>query len=139
MDVAADAGARVDVGVGVYVGRGIPEAILNERYVSGVKQYLITWLNKPESFDSWQFASEFDDGAYDGAFVELVAEWEEYKKTDPQYSTTTTTTTTTTQPTTTTQATAKANAKATSSSSSSSSRSGRGKRKRSDSVHSVEY
>jgi transposase InsO family protein len=139
VDVAADAGARVDVGVGVYVGRGIPEAILNERYVSGVKQYLITWLNKPESFDSWQFASEFDDGAYDGAFVELVAEWEEYKKTDPQYSTTTTTTTTTTQPTTTTQATAKANAKATSSSSSSSSRSGRGKRKRSDSVHSVEY
>ena len=67
------------------IGYGVPENILDERVTGGVKQYLITWLNLPESYNSWELASEYDGGAYGGAYVELVAEWEEYKRTDPQY------------------------------------------------------
>ena len=84
-----DADSVVDV-VDVDAG-GIPESILDERVSGGVKQYLITWLNLPESYNSWELASEYDDGVYGGAYVELVQEWEEYKRTDPQYEGPTTT------------------------------------------------
>ena len=97
--------------------------------VGGVKQYKITWLNLPESKDSWQLASDYDGGIHGGAYVELVEEWEQYKKTDPQY--TTQPTTTTIPKATTTQAKAKAKADASSSNTL--------KRKRSDSFHSLEY
>ena len=80
----------VDVDAGS-VGFGIPESILDERVSGGVKQYLITWLNLPESYNSWELASEYDDGASGGAYVELVQEWEEYKLTDQQYTGPTTT------------------------------------------------
>ena len=86
-DVDDDSDAAADVGVGY----GIPENILDERIREGTKQYLITWVNLPESYNSWETASEFDDGAYAGAYVELVREWEEYKLTDPQYTGPTTT------------------------------------------------
>jgi hypothetical protein len=78
-------------GVGRYVGRGVPDRILDERVLAGVKEYLITWIDLPESADSWELASEYDDGVYGGAYVELVAEWEEYKRTDQQYAGLTTT------------------------------------------------
>ena len=81
----------VDVDVDVPVGYGVPERILDERVFCGLKQYRITWLNLPESKDSWELASEYDDGAYNGAYLELVEEWEEYKLTDPQYAAPTTT------------------------------------------------
>ena len=98
---------------------------------NGVKQYKITWLNQPESLDSWQLASDYDGGVCWDAYVELVEEWEEYKKTDPQYATQTTTRATTT----TASAKAKTKAKATSSSRNKPT----GKRKRSDSVDSTQY
>ena len=82
--------------VDVCSGYGVPEQILDEKMIHNVKYYLITWCDKPASLNSWQKASEYDDGAYGGAYVELVKEWEEYKKTDPQYATTATTTTNTT-------------------------------------------
>ena len=69
----------------------VPENILDERISEGMKQYLITWVNLPESSNSWELASEYDDGVYGGAYVELVQEWEEYKRTDPQYEGPTTT------------------------------------------------
>ena len=75
----------------VPVGYAVPERILDERVFCGLKQYRITWLNLPESKDSWELASEYDDGAYNGAYLELVEEWEEYKLTDPQYAAPTTT------------------------------------------------
>jgi hypothetical protein len=78
--------------VNEFSGFGIPENILDERVsAGGVKQYLITWLNLPELYNSWELASEYDEGAYGGAYVELVEEWEEYKRTDPQYAGPTTT------------------------------------------------
>ena len=89
-DSVVDAVDVVDVDAGS-VGFGIPESMLDERVSGGVKQYLITWLNLPESCNSWELASEYDDGAYGGAYVELVQEWEEYKLTDQQYTGPTTT------------------------------------------------
>ena len=78
-------------GIGVTVGFGVPEYILDERMFNGVKQYYISWQGRSAKYNSWQLASDYDDGVYDGAYVELVQEWEEYRKTDPQYLTSTST------------------------------------------------
>ena len=79
-------------------------------------------------------STDYDDGVCDGAFVELVKEWEEYKKTDPQYATQTTTTTASQATTTKAKATAKTKTKTKATISASTS-----KRKRSNSVDSTEY
>ena len=84
---------RARVGVGITFG--IPEQILDEDWKEGEKYYLITWRDKPASLNSWEKASEYDGGVYDGAYVQLVQDWEEYRPTDPQYATYPSTSTTT--------------------------------------------
>ena len=55
----------------------IPEFILGERYVDGVKSYKITWMGLDDTYCTWEPADPFDKI---DAYKQLIDDWVDYKK-----------------------------------------------------------